>query len=107
MTALRFNENINQRNLEGLIELMAEDHCFIDNSGAKDHDMKNGWKTFFDNYPDYRNILSTVTVQNNTVIMSGFSTCSNEPRLNGHSMWTAKVDNELVTEWRVYWLNQR
>jgi hypothetical protein len=107
MTALRFNENINQRNLEGLINLMTEDHTFIDNFGAVDQDMKKGWKAFFDNYPDYRNIFTSVTVQDNIVIMIGYSTCSDEPRLNGPSMWTAKIDNALVSEWRVYWLDQR
>jgi hypothetical protein len=107
MTALRFNENINQRNLEGLINLMAEEHTFIDNSGVFDHDMKKGWETFFDKYPDYRNVFTSVTVQDNIVIMIGYSTCSDESRLNGPSMWTAKVENELVSEWRVYWLDQR
>ena len=33
LTALRFNDRINQRDLEGLAELMTDDHTFIDNSG--------------------------------------------------------------------------
>jgi hypothetical protein len=33
LIALKFNEEINQRNLEGLAELMTNDHKFIDNSG--------------------------------------------------------------------------
>ncbi len=33
LVALRFNEKINQRDLEGLAELMADDYTFIDNSG--------------------------------------------------------------------------
>lgn len=31
--ALKFNEKINQQDLEGLAELMTDDHTFIDNSG--------------------------------------------------------------------------
>jgi ketosteroid isomerase-like protein len=33
LTALRFNDRINQRDHEGLAELMTDCHTFIDNSG--------------------------------------------------------------------------
>jgi ketosteroid isomerase-like protein len=33
LTALRFNERINQQDLEGLAELMTDDHAFIDSRG--------------------------------------------------------------------------
>ena len=107
MVALRFNEKINQRDLDGLVELMTEDHIFIDNSGEVDQDMEKGWSEFFANYPDYRNIFTSVTVHDSVVVMVGYSTCSKEPRLNGPSLWTAKVRSGRVSEWRVYWLDQR
>jgi len=107
MVALRFNEKINQRDLEGLSALMTDDHTFIDNSGDVDSNMKEGWRQFFEHYPDYRNIFTSVTVRNNVVVMVGYSTCSNEPRLNGPSMWTARIRDGNVSEWRVYWLDQR
>ena len=107
MLALRFNEKINKRDLHGLVRLMSVDHIFIDNSGNIDNNMKEGWKQFFENYPDYRNIFTNVSVTDNIVIMIGYSTCSKEPKLNGPSMWTAKIQDEAVSEWRVYWLDQR
>jgi len=54
LTALKFNEKINQRDLEGLAELMTDDHTFIDNSGevTKGKDaMKEDWREFFESYP--------------------------------------------------------
>jgi ketosteroid isomerase-like protein len=107
MTALRFNEKINQRDFAGLVALMTDDHVFIDNAGDVDGNMKKGWREFFSNYPDYRNTFTTVTVKDNTVIMVGYSTCTKEPRLNGPSMWTAKVRDGQVLEWRIYWLDHR
>jgi len=107
MAALRFNEKINQRDLDGLVALMTDDHMFIDNSGDIDDNMKEGWRHFFEHYPDYRNVFTSVTVENNVVVMVGYSTCSNEPRLNGPSMWTAKVHGGRVSEWRVFWLDKR
>ena len=50
LTALRFNERINQRDVEGLAELMTDDHTFIDNSGGVTKGklaMKEGWRDFF------------------------------------------------------------
>jgi ketosteroid isomerase-like protein len=109
LTALKFNEKINQRDLEGLTEMMTDDHMFIDNFGetTKGKDvMKEGWRDFFNKYPDYRNIFTCVTVQDNVVVMVGYSTCSYKP-LDGPNIWTARISDELVSEWRVYWLNQR
>jgi ketosteroid isomerase-like protein len=108
-TALRFNERINQQDLMGLAELMTSDHTFIDSRGSitkGKEAMKEGWREFFKQYPDYRNNFTCVTVQSNFVVMVGYSTCSHKP-LNGPNIWTAKIRRRRVSEWRVYWLNQR
>jgi hypothetical protein len=106
--ALKFNDRINARDLEGLAELMTDDHIFIDNSGdvhKGKEEMVKGWNDFFTNYPDYQNIFTDVTVNESVVIMNGYSTCSNEPNLNGPSIWTAKIRDDKVSEWRVYWID--
>jgi len=105
--ALAFNEKINQRDLDGLSELMTEDHTFIDNSGEVTkgkEEMTKGWKKFFESFPDYQNIFTSVIVNEGVVVINGYSTCSNEPKLNGPSIWTAKIHGDRVTEWRVYWI---
>lgn len=107
MTALRFNEAINQRNLEGFVTLLTEDHVFIDNFGHIDTHVAEGWHAFFTKYPDSRNVFTFVTVHNDVAVMIGYSTCTKEPHLNGPSMWTAKVRDGRVAEWRVYWLDRR
>ena len=42
LTALQFNEYINNQDIEGLSSLMAENHIFIDRHGNVDRDMING-----------------------------------------------------------------
>jgi uncharacterized protein (TIGR02246 family) len=109
LTALRFNERINQQDPEGLAELMTDDHAFVDSEGnvTKGKDaMKEGWRHFFERYPDYRNNFTSVTIQDNVAIIIGYSKCSYKP-LDGPNMWTAKIRGERVSEWRVYWLDQR
>jgi ketosteroid isomerase-like protein len=109
LTALRFNERINRQDLEGLAELMTDDHTFIDSGGnvtKGKNVMKEGWREFFKKYPDYRNKFTSVTVQDNVVVMVGYSTCSFKP-LDGPSIWTARIRGRRVSEWRVFWLNER
>jgi hypothetical protein len=104
MVALNFNVKINQRDLEGLVDLMTADHKFIDIPGEIHRGkvvMKKGWKEFFAKYPDYRNVFTSVAVNDNVIVMVGYSTCSHPP-LDGPSIWTAKVRDERVSEWRVY-----
>jgi ketosteroid isomerase-like protein len=102
--ALRFNERINTRDLTGLGEMMTEDHVFIDIPG-KVHEgrsmMVSGWFDFFKAYPDYRNNFTQIEVKDGVVVMIGFSECSHEP-LDGPAIWTAKIRDGLVAEWRVY-----
>ena len=107
--ALRFNEKINEQDLEGLATLMTEDHTFVDSDnnitkGKKT--MLRGWGEFFQKYPDYKNTFTCVATQDDVVIMVGYSTCFHKP-LNGPGIWTAKIRGKRVSEWRVIWLNQR
>jgi uncharacterized protein (TIGR02246 family) len=109
LIALRFNDRINQQDLEGLAELMTDDHAFIDSGGnvtKGKNAMREGWREFFKKYPDYRNIFTSVTVQDNVVVMIGYSTCSFKP-LEGPSIWTARIHRGRISEWRVSWLNER
>lgn len=52
-------------------------------------------------YPDYENHFSTLESRDNLVLIIGHSTCSIEP-VDGPALWTAKIENDLVAEWRVY-----
>lgn len=104
MVALKFNEKINARDLTGLVKLMTNDHVFIDIPGEIHEGkemMKKGWRDFFTAYPDYRNIFTRVQVDDDFVVMVGYSTCSYDP-LDGPALWSAKIREGLVAEWRVY-----
>lgn len=112
LTALSFNDRISQQDLEGLTELMTDDHTLIviaNNKGETTKGknvVKEGWREFFKKYPDYRNIFTCVTIQDNIVVMVGYSMCSFKP-LDGPNIWTAKIRGERVSEWRVCWLDER
>jgi ketosteroid isomerase-like protein len=104
LIALQFNEYINKQNIKGLASLMSEDHTFIDRAGEIDkgkESMTKGWIEFFENFPDYRNTFTRVESRDDLVIAIGYAYWSEE---NQHDpvIWTAKIENDLVVEWRVY-----
>ncbi len=104
LIVLLFNEYINNQDIDGLANLMADDYKFVDSSNdvvdGKEKNVK-GWVDFFTQFPDYLNHFSIVESRGNIVLVIGHSTCSDD-RLHGPAIWTAKVENDLVVEWRVY-----
>jgi len=104
-TILQFNNYINNLDLEGLSSLMTDDHTFIDseNDALKGKEMMTeGWRTFFDSYPDYRNIFERVEMKDGMVVIIGYSICPNESLLDGPAVWSVKVRDGKLSEWRVY-----
>jgi ketosteroid isomerase-like protein len=102
--ALQFNDCINNRDLEGLLNLMTDDHTFIDsenNHYSGKATCKTAWTSFFDSFPDYQNVFEIVTSKDATAIMQGSSVCSDK-RLEGRGIWTARVVEDKVMEWRIY-----
>ncbi|MFX1309193.1 MAG: hypothetical protein ACFE9M_08975 [Promethearchaeota archaeon] len=102
LTALQFNEYINNQNIVGLTNLMTEDHIFIDRYDECFGDMVNGWKEFFANFPTYKNFFNRVESRENLVILIGYAKWSKDSVEEDHAIWTAKIENDLVAEWRIY-----
>ncbi|MFH1942647.1 MAG: nuclear transport factor 2 family protein [bacterium] len=105
LTALLFNECINNQDLDGLCSLMTEGHTFIvkdEKSRIGKEKMRKDWGDFFRLFPDYKNHFPRIESRDDLVIIVGFSICSNESLLNGPALWTAKIENDRIAEWRVY-----
>lgn len=104
-SAIAFNGCINARDTLGLAQLMANNHSFIDTAG---HTIIGkaacieAWRSFFDAYPEYRNILEAVSSRGTKVTMVGHSVCPGFSALEGAALWTALATPEGLTEWRVY-----
>jgi ketosteroid isomerase-like protein len=103
--AIAFNEAINRRDLQGLRELMTDDHRLIDSDGnliRGKEEVLEAWRGFFDAFPDYRNDWSGTIEVGDRQIAVGRSTCSNEPALDGPAIWAARSSQGKVAEWRVF-----
>jgi len=103
LTVLQFNECINNQDPDGLANLMTEDVTLVEGeeTAHKGKDaVKNAWTTFFNMCPDYKNHFTRIESRENMVIIIGFSTCSNKA-VDGPALWTARIENDLITEWRI------
>ena len=104
LTALQFNEYINNQDIAGLSGLMTEDHTFIDREGNSDkgkESMTNGWIGFFKSFPEYKNTFIRVQSQDDLVVIYGYAIWKkgSEP---DYVIWTATIEDDLVAEWRIY-----
>lgn len=100
----RFNDAINAADIDTLAALMTDDHVLnvdMDDEVVRGRDAcLNAWRTFFDQYPDYRNVFTYITEADDTVTVIGHSTCS-EMRLHGPALWRAVVMGDRIALWQV------
>ena len=102
LTALRFNQCINDQDIKGLSNLMTKNHVFIDRHGDEFGDMVNGWVEFFNNFPTYKNVFTRVESKVNLVILIGYAIWSSDSLEKDHAIWVAIVENDLVSKWQIY-----
>jgi ketosteroid isomerase-like protein len=99
-----FNACIGKHDLDGLAKLITDDHVFIDSA----HNVVSGrenvlraWEGFLILFPDYKNVFETIRAEDDHIVILGHSTCS-EAALDGPAIWTAKIADGAISEWRVY-----
>ena len=105
---LLFVERINAGDLDGLTELLTEDHRFIEDAGGMERGrekMRAGWAGYFAAYPDYRIHVHQVLRGGRGVAIVGTTTGSHLPpevEKKGTVLWTAELRDGRVEEWRIY-----
>ena len=110
---LQFVERISRHDVDGIAELMAADHVFVDSGGdrheGRDH-MRQGWEQYFRMFPDYRIEVEHTVADGSLVAVFGtatgtYSADGKLPAANRWSCpaaWLAVVEGGNVAEWRVY-----
>lgn len=117
--ALAFVERINLGDVGRLLELMTEDHEFVDMAGDsfRGRDlMREAWTDYFRLFPDYTIQVEASMVNNSAVVLVGrsdgtlsaYGRQSLQPhdeslaeRLQVRAIWTARVRDGRVSQWRI------
>jgi uncharacterized protein (TIGR02246 family) len=111
--ARAFVNAINQQSVEGIADLMTEDHVFIDSLGTRvdgKQRMKAGWEGYFRMVPDYSIAINETLVDGAVVVMLGTAqgTYSTDGVLRPENKWSTPatwrglIRGSLVAEWRIY-----
>lgn len=120
--ALAFVEAINSRQPGHLAELMTDNHKFIDTDGNSVQGkvaMGEAWRRYYALFPDYALSIDQAIVREDLVILTGSSSGNLSDHgkktlmrpngspaqagdFQGRAIWTARIEGDLVSEWRVY-----
>ena len=104
LIALRFNDCINSKDLDGLARLMTDDHTFVDREGVVHKPkgaMVEAWRKFFVAFPLYRNTFNELKSDGNDVAILGHAYWS-EKQPYDPVIWSATIANDLVREWKIH-----
>jgi ketosteroid isomerase-like protein len=108
-----FVNAINEKDVDKMYFLMADDHVFIDAHGnevvGKDK-MKAGWAGYFQWFPDYRIEITNIFSDGRMVAAFGFAsgtfkgmkTEKNENYWRLPAAWKIKISDNKINVWQVY-----
>ena len=110
---LDFIDAINSSDVEGIIDLMTDDHVFIDSQGNKatgKDNLKQAWTGYFGLFPDYRIEIKETLEKGSLICILGFAsgTYKNLHHENNSNhwripaAWTAIIKDNKVLSWQVY-----
>ena len=110
---LKFIERINRQDVEGLADLMSEDHVFLDSVGGRGEgreNMRRGWAEYFRMMSDFRIEVEMTIAEEDRVAVVGTASgtyvidgkVSRENYWKCPAAWLAVVKDELLAEWRVF-----
>jgi ketosteroid isomerase-like protein len=110
---LEFVDFINKHNLEGMYELMSDDHTFIDahnNSITGKDKMKTSWQFYFEWFPDYTIEVSDIIQGGSCSAVFGFANGTyrnlHNPEKSNHfhlpAAWRVIIENDKIKQWQVY-----
>jgi ketosteroid isomerase-like protein len=111
--AIRFVKAINDHNVNAIVNLMSEDHTFVDaqnNKAVGKKEMRKGWKGYFELFPDYKLEISDITENESVIGLFGYANATYKNltnKLNSNfwripASWKAIVENNKVKYWQVY-----
>jgi uncharacterized protein (TIGR02246 family) len=111
--ARAFVNAINQHSVEGIADLMTEDHVFVDSLGTRvdgKQTMKAGWEGYFRMVPDFAIVIDEILVEGAVAVMLGTAqgTYSSDGTLRPENKWSTPaawrglIRGSLVAEWRIY-----
>jgi len=108
-----FIDAVNAHDVAKIAGMLTDGHIFIDaheNHFQGKEMMKEAWKMYFQNFPDYKIDPKEFFENGNTVIIVGHAsgTVAEHGSINPHkhwkrpAVWKAIISNNLIQHWQVF-----
>jgi ketosteroid isomerase-like protein len=108
-----FIHAINNSDIDGILNLMSEDHVFTDSQDNKltgKEKLRQAWIGYFELFPDYKIEINEILEKDSLVCILGYASgtylnIKNENNTNYWSIpaaWRAMIRNNQVLAWQVY-----
>ncbi|MCI0449695.1 MAG: Type 1 glutamine amidotransferase-like domain-containing protein [Chlorobi bacterium] len=106
-------KKINEHDVEAIVNMMSEDHTFIDSLGINTNgreNMRAAWDTYLTFFPDYTVQIRDIISKNGMVAVFGTAKGTlatggrllDENKFEIPASWTAVVKDGKIAKWRVY-----
>jgi limonene-1,2-epoxide hydrolase len=110
---IRFVKAINDHDVNEIVNLMPDDHVFIDGMDQKSvgkKTMKEGWAGYFELFPDYRIEIYDIIENESGVGLFGYVSATYKnltDKINSNfwripAAWKSVVENSKIKHWQVY-----
>jgi ketosteroid isomerase-like protein len=110
---MRFVKAINDHAVNDIVNVMSEDHIFIDamdNKSVGKNGMKEGWEEYYKLFPDYHIEISDITENESVIGLFGYVNATYKNMTNELNSnfwrtpvsWKAIVENNKIKHWQVY-----
>jgi len=108
-----FIDAINKHDIDRMFDLMTEDHIFINSHGKRSEEkksMKQGWKGYFEFFPDYTIEITEITENDSVIGIFGYASATYMNKQNKQnsnywhlpSAWKAVVSDNKIKLWQVF-----
>jgi uncharacterized protein (TIGR02246 family) len=109
----RFVEAMSSGDVDGLVQLMTDDHVLYDSSGGSVSGLdrlRAAWRSYLAMFPDYCVEIERSFTDGNTVAITGWAEATYAPdgtvdpsrHWQIPAAWLAEVRDDRIAVWRVY-----
>jgi hypothetical protein len=110
---LDFIEAINKANIDGILNLMADDHILIDSQDNKmtgKDNLRQAWIGYFELFPDYKIEVNEILEKDflTCILGSASGTYKNLKNIDNSNYWkipiacAAIIKDDQIKQWQIY-----
>ena len=110
---LEFADAINHADIDGILDLLTEDHILIDsheNKMSGKENLRQAWISYFELFPDYKIEVNEILEKDSLLCILGYASGTYKNLKNKDNRnywripvaWTAIIEDNHLKQWQIY-----